>query len=202
MSSHSGNWLRTPTPQSRPRKRSGTSSKPFKVEEVVAIARRALHKIRRALETHKADQLSAPMNRRTVGRSPVMIELYGDRALCPTRSTVLIIGESGTGRTCREVYPSTQHYHQGFCCHKLGAYETCWKRTIRSRAGFHRGRQRSKGALGRGRGRNTVLDEVGEMAPACGSNTRTLHKGRLDGWVNSHDRSRRSSRCCYQRIRA
>src|SRR6476659_11234538 len=53
-------------------------SKPFKVQEVVAIARRALAQDKKStLETHKADQLSAPYEQGgLVGRSPVMIELY------------------------------------------------------------------------------------------------------------------------------
>src|SRR6476620_5792062 len=53
-------------------------SKPFKVEEVVAIARRALEQGQKGTaEARKAEQLSAPYEKGgLLGRSPVMIGLY------------------------------------------------------------------------------------------------------------------------------
>src|SRR5207248_2121807 len=76
-------------------------SKPFKVEEVVAVARRALEQAERSTaEDRKAEQLSAPYEQGgLVGRAPEMIQLYKEIArVAPTRSTVLITGESGTGK--------------------------------------------------------------------------------------------------------
>src|SRR4029450_6620587 len=53
-------------------------SKPFKVEEVIAIARRALNQAERGTpEDRKAAQLSAPYEQEgLLGRAPTMIELY------------------------------------------------------------------------------------------------------------------------------
>src|SRR5215213_3691002 len=76
-------------------------SKPFKVEEVVATARRALE--RPSVEdgdAAEAEKLSTSYEQSGLtGRSPAMIELYKEIArVAPSRSTVLITGESGTGK--------------------------------------------------------------------------------------------------------
>src|SRR6476660_7382553 len=75
-------------------------SKPFKVQEVVAIARRALEQdqTKNGVE-HRAEQISAPYEQGgLLGRAPEMIQLYKEIArVAPTRSTVLIMGQSGTG---------------------------------------------------------------------------------------------------------
>src|SRR4029078_2069608 len=76
-------------------------SKPFKVQEVVAIARRALEQDRNNDGAEqRAEQLSGPYEQGgLLGRSPVMIGLYKEIArVAPTRSTILIIGESGAGK--------------------------------------------------------------------------------------------------------
>lgn len=86
-------------------------SKPFKVEEVVAIAKRALEQAEKStVEDRKAEQLSAPYEQGgLLGRAPVMIELYKEIArVAPTRSTVLIVGESGTGK---ELVARSMHQH-------------------------------------------------------------------------------------------
>ena len=73
-------------------------SKPFKVQEVVAIARRALEQDRtNAGAEQRAEQISAPYEQGgLLGRSPVMIGLYKEIArVAPTLSTILIFGESG-----------------------------------------------------------------------------------------------------------
>src|SRR6201988_5562585 len=86
-------------------------SKPFKVQEVVAIARRALEQERNAAGAERqAEQISAPYEQGALlGRAPVMIGLYKEIArVAPTRSTILIVGESGTGK---ELVARSIHQH-------------------------------------------------------------------------------------------
>src|SRR5499427_835723 len=73
-------------------------SKPFNVKEVVATARRAL-------KDREADEPVATLIKEyseapgLIGHSPRMIEVYKEIALvAPSRSTVLITGESGVGK--------------------------------------------------------------------------------------------------------
>src|SRR3954469_378475 len=76
-------------------------SKPFKVGEVVATARRALERVAAGADENVAvENLSSRYERAgLVGRAPVMIELYKEIArVAPSRSTVLVVGESGTGK--------------------------------------------------------------------------------------------------------
>nr|MBA3766818.1 sigma-54-dependent Fis family transcriptional regulator [Acidobacteriota bacterium] len=88
-------------------------SKPFKVEEVVATARRAMERASRIIaedEQPEPENISARLaDTGLVGRSPAMIELYNEIArVSPSRSTVLIMGESGTGK---ELVARAIHQH-------------------------------------------------------------------------------------------
>lgn len=86
-------------------------SKPFNVQEVVAIARRALeHDPNSGAGSRGAEPLSARYEEGgLLGRSPVMIELYKEIArVAPTRSTILIVGESGAGK---ELVARSIHQH-------------------------------------------------------------------------------------------
>jgi DNA-binding NtrC family response regulator len=77
-------------------------SKPFKVEDVVATASRAME--RNGISSGEEREFSESLTSRyesagLIGRSPVMIELYKEIArVAPSRSTVSIVGESGTGK--------------------------------------------------------------------------------------------------------
>ena len=82
-------------------------SKPFKVEEVVAAARRAMGGTRHQSETQAADPRA--VENEITGRSPAMIRLYLEIArVAPSRATVLITGESGTGK---ELVARSIHKH-------------------------------------------------------------------------------------------
>ncbi|HZT61197.1 MAG TPA: sigma 54-interacting transcriptional regulator, partial [Pyrinomonadaceae bacterium] len=89
-------------------------SKPFKVEEVVATARRALDRASASDDAAgagvKAEEITSRQERAGLtGRSPAMIELYKEIArVAPSRSTVLIVGESGTGK---ELVARSIHKH-------------------------------------------------------------------------------------------
>ncbi|MDT5295269.1 MAG: hypothetical protein QOJ76_2149, partial [Acidobacteriota bacterium] len=88
-------------------------SKPFKVEEVVATARRALERGSAAAEggaDGDSENLSSRYERAgLLGRAPAMIDLYKEIArVAPSRSTVLVVGESGTGK---ELVARSIHKH-------------------------------------------------------------------------------------------
>ena len=163
-------------------------SKPFKVEEVVAIARRALAQDKKGtLETHNADQLSAPYEQGgLVGRSPVMIELYKEIArVAPTRSTVLIIGESGTGK---ELVAKSIHQHStrssgSFVAINCGALtETLLEAELfgHVRGAFTGAVSDRKGLWEEAEGGTLFLDEVGEMSPSLQVKLlRTLQQGEI-----------------------
>ncbi|MCS7079309.1 MAG: sigma-54 dependent transcriptional regulator [Chloracidobacterium sp.] len=71
-------------------------SKPFKVEEVIAAAQAAFT---RTTETPPPTPAAVMDTSGMVGRSALMVALYKEIArVAPTRSTVLIIGESGSGK--------------------------------------------------------------------------------------------------------
>jgi DNA-binding NtrC family response regulator len=90
-------------------------SKPFKVEEVVATARRAMekssHADSRAGDTRGGEESFTARyeDAGLTGRAPAMIELYKEIArVAASRSTILITGESGTGK---ELVARSLHKH-------------------------------------------------------------------------------------------
>jgi DNA-binding NtrC family response regulator len=85
-------------------------SKPFKVQELISTVRRALERETPRPEQAVSDALSAQYESAgLVGRSPAMLELYKEIArVAPARSTVLIMGQSGTGK---ELVAQAIHRH-------------------------------------------------------------------------------------------
>lgn len=95
-------------------------SKPFKVEEIIATAKRALEQ-NESKETVQAKNFTSGA---MVGSSPKMIELYKEIArVAPTRSTVLILGESGTGKelVARAVHQNSPRKDKNFVAINCGA---------------------------------------------------------------------------------
>ena len=149
-------------------------SKPFKVEEVVAIARRALEQGQKGTaEARKAEQLSAPYEKGgLLGRSPVMIGLYKEIArVAPTRSTVLIAGESGTGKelVARSIHQHSNRASGPFVAINCGALtETLLEAELfgHVRGSFTGAVGDRKGLWEEAEGGTLFLDEVGETSPA------------------------------------
>lgn len=85
-------------------------SKPFKVQEIINTVRRALDREETKTTEAIPDSLSAHYESTGLaGRSPAMLELYKEIArVAPSRSTVLIIGESGVGK---ELVANAIHKH-------------------------------------------------------------------------------------------
>lgn len=149
-------------------------SKPFKVQEVVTIARRALEQDQKTRSAeHATEQLSSRYEPGgLLGRSPVMIGLYKEIArVAPTRSTVLIIGDSGTGKelVARSIHQHSTRSGGSFVAVNCGALtETLLEAEL-----FGHVRGAFTGAVGDRRGLweeaaggTLFLDEIGETSPA------------------------------------
>src|SRR6476620_750741 len=149
-------------------------SKPFKVEEVVSIAKRALQQADRSTGGDRGvEQRSARYEQGgLLGRSPVMIDLYKEIArVAPTRSTVLIIGESGTGKelVARSIHQHSTRSTGSFVAINCGALtETLLEAELfgHVRGAFTGAVSDRKGLWEEAEGGTLFLDEVGEMSPS------------------------------------
>jgi DNA-binding NtrC family response regulator len=149
-------------------------SKPFKVQEVVATARRALAQERSTRNAGRAaEQISAPYEQGgLLGRSPVMIGLYKEIArVAPTRSTVLIVGDSGTGKelVARSIHQHSTRSSGPFVAVNCGALtETLLEAELfgHVRGAFTGAVGDRKGLWEEAAGGTLFLDEVGETSPA------------------------------------
>jgi len=153
-------------------------SKPFKVQEIIAVARRALE---RSGESGKGDGPATEAERLRhdqgglaglVGRSPAMLELYKEIArVAPARSTVLIIGESGTGKelVARSIHQHSARAARPFVPVNCGALaETLLEAELfgHVRGAFTGAVADRKGLWEEAEGGTLFLDEVGETSPA------------------------------------
>jgi DNA-binding NtrC family response regulator len=149
-------------------------SKPFKVQEVVAIARRALEQdLKNGGAERRAEQISAPYEQGgLLGRSPIMIGLYKEIArVAPTRSTILIVGESGTGKelVARSIHQHSTRSAGSFVAVNCGALtETLLEAELfgHVRGSFTGAVNDRKGLWEEAAGGTLFLDEVGETSPA------------------------------------
>ena len=149
-------------------------SKPFKVQEVVAIARRALEQDRNSDGAERrAEQISGPYEQGgLLGRSPVMIGLYKEIArVAPTRSTILIVGESGSGKelVARSIHQHSTRSTGSFVAVNCGALtETLLEAELfgHVKGSFTGAVNDRKGLWEEAAGGTLFLDEVGETSPA------------------------------------
>ena len=151
-------------------------SKPFKVEEVVETARRAMERASRMTEESAqagTENLSARYEETgLLGRSPAMIELYKEIArIAPSRSTVLVMGESGTGKelVARAIHKHSPRESHPFVAVNCGALtETLLEAELfgHMRGAFTGAVSDRKGLWEEAEGGTLFLDEVGETSPA------------------------------------
>jgi DNA-binding NtrC family response regulator len=152
-------------------------SKPFKVEEVVATARRAMERASRSAAENEPESEPLSLSSRLadtglVGRSPAMIELYNEIArVSPSRSTVLIVGESGTGKelVARAIHKHSPRAARPFVAVNCGALtETLLEAELfgHVRGSFTGAVADRKGLWEEAEGGTLFLDEVGETSPA------------------------------------
>ena len=149
-------------------------SKPFKVEEVIAVAQQALEQSS-ASEKEKSDPLHASLGYEAlglVGRAPAMIELYKSIArVASTKATVLVTGESGTGKelVARAIHKHSQRANNVFVPVNCGALtETLLEAELfgHVRGAFTGAANDRKGLWAEADGGTLFLDEIGETSPA------------------------------------
>jgi len=156
-------------------------SKPFKVEEVIAAARRALEQRVGASDADNqdtdSDNFSEKISARyedagLVGRAPSMIELYKEIAyVAPSRSTALIIGESGTGKelVARAIHHISPRQTHPFVAVNCGALtETLLEAELfgHVRGAFTGAVSDRRGLWEEAEGGTLFLDEIGETSHA------------------------------------
>ena len=149
-------------------------SKPFKVEQVVAIAQQALNRTKEAGEKKTASSPAAFSydDMGLLGRSPAMIDLYKEIArVAPTRATVLIVGESGTGKelVARAIHQHSSRSNGPFIPVNCGALtETLLEAELfgHVRGAFTGAANDRKGLWEEAEGGTLFLDEIGETSPA------------------------------------
>src|SRR5215203_71313 len=144
-------------------------SKPFKVDEIVATARRALEQTKRAPEEIAPERISSGA---MVGSSPRMIELYKEIArVAPTRATVLILGESGTGKelVARAIHQNSPRALKAFVAVNCGALtESLLEAELfgHTKGSFTGAMSDRRGLWEEAEGGTLFLDEIGETSPA------------------------------------
>ncbi|HQR31345.1 MAG TPA: sigma-54 dependent transcriptional regulator [Blastocatellia bacterium] len=150
-------------------------SKPFKVQEVISIVRRALERV----DSNSSEKISdagtlSEQYRQAglIGRSPAMIELYKDIArVAASRSTVLIVGESGTGKelVARAIHQHSPRAAMPFVPVNCGALtETLLEAELfgHTRGSFTGATSDRKGLWEEAEGGTLFLDEIGETSAA------------------------------------
>ena len=143
-------------------------SKPFKVDEIIATAKRALDQASDHEKVRTKNLNSGAM----VGSSPKMIELYKEIArVAPTRSTVLILGESGTGKelVARAIHQNSPRKDKAFVAVNCGALtESLLEAELfgHAKGSFTGANADRRGLWEEGEGGTLFLDEIGETSLA------------------------------------
>jgi len=146
-------------------------SKPFKPEELIALAERAVQSRSAADEPSTSVDDSSDQTG-MVGRSPAMLEVYKQIArVAPSRSTVLIIGESGTGKelVARSIHEHSAHAAGPFVPVNCGALtETLLEAELFGymKGSFTGATSDRKGLWEEAEGGTLFLDEIGDTSPA------------------------------------
>jgi DNA-binding NtrC family response regulator len=149
-------------------------SKPFKVEEVVASARRAMWQGEGEGESVRTAEtlLAAYEGEGLTGRAPAMIELYKEIArVAPSHSTVLVTGESGTGKelVARSIHKHSTRSSGPFVAVNCGALtETLLEAELfgHVRGAFTGAASDRRGMWEEAGGGTLFLDEVGDTSQA------------------------------------
>ena len=148
-------------------------TKPFKMDEIKLVIRRALKEAARQAETEAtpAPQVEEPALRSIIGRGPRMVELYKlISRVAAVDSSILITGESGTGKelVARTIHYNSPRANKPFVAINCGAIpeELLESELFGHVKGSFTGAIAHKAGLVEVAGGGTVfLDEVAEMSP-------------------------------------
>jgi DNA-binding NtrC family response regulator len=149
-------------------------AKPLNLDEVRALAAKAVEKSRlrrevQDLRQRLRDREAPPM---LVGKSPAMAALLKTISqVAPTASTVLLLGETGTGKelAARAIHQLSQRAGRRFMAVNCGAFneELLASELFGHEKGAYTGAtERKAGLFESAEGGTLFLDEVGEMTPA------------------------------------
>ncbi len=158
-------------------------TKPFKMEELRAVVRRALEKKSSRnvppsaapanLEALQGQKLFQALHRsHVVGKSPKMLEVYRTiGTVAMGESTILITGESGTGKEliARAIHETSQRRDKPFVSINCGAFpETLLESELFGymKGAFTGALANKKGLFEAADGGSIFLDEIGDMTPA------------------------------------
>ena len=134
-------------------------AKPYKIDEVRILVQQALEK--RSLKQEVTELREQVQSQKgfplLIGKTPKMEALKATIAqIAPTDSTVLILGETGTGKelVAKTIHQLSSRSAQRFLAINCGSFTrgAAGPRALRPRKrGLHRGPGREKGAVGSGR---------------------------------------------------
>ena len=141
--------------------------KPFDLQELIAIAGRAISEPRREMPADKTDPDGEKMP--LVGRSPAMQEIYRVLArLMQTDLTLMISGESGTGKelVARALHDYGKRRHGPFIAINMAAIPRDLIETElfgHEKGAFTGAQNRASGRFEQAEGGTLFLDEIGDM---------------------------------------
>jgi DNA-binding NtrC family response regulator len=144
-------------------------AKPFKIQDLLALARRALDSAEAAGDA--ATETEAPRPTMLIGNSPPMVELYKKIALAArSDSPVLITGETGTGKelVARSLHEFSPRSRRPFVPVNCGALtETLLESELfgHERGAFTGAVAAGKGLFEQAQGGTLFLDEITETSP-------------------------------------
>lgn len=149
-------------------------SKPVNPEELLetvsrALAQRALHdQAKKKAKDSQGTQTTGMI----IGRSPAMVNVYKSVArVAPTKSTVLIVGQSGTGKEliARAIHQHSPRARHPFVAVDCGALsETLLESELfgHVRGAFTGAVTEKKGVFEQAQGGTCFLDEIGDIGPS------------------------------------
>ena len=149
-------------------------SKPFRMEEIRLVVRRALDQRRLAEENVRFRQALRDRYRfeNVVGLSPKMVEVYRLAArAAATHATVLLLGETGTGKEliARAIHHGSARAEGPFIAVDCTALpEALFESELfgHERGAFTGAVTTKRGLLENARGGTVFLDEIGDLSPA------------------------------------